>query len=70
MIPPTELDSGNQVAAIFFDLSKVFDTVPHDLLLDNLQRVGVSGSLLTWFEDYLSGRLQRVVKATKVHVYV
>ena len=56
-----QLDSGNQVAAIFFDLSKAFDTVPHDLLLESLQRVGVSGSLLTWFEDYLSGRLQRVV---------
>ena len=46
-----QLDSGNQVAAIFFDLSKAFDTVPHDLLLENLQHAGVSGSLLTWFED-------------------
>ena len=31
------------------------------LLLENLQCVGVSGSLLTWFEDYLAGQFQRVV---------
>ena len=38
------------------DLSKVLDTVPHHLLFENLERVGVSGSLITWFEDYLSGQ--------------
>ena len=55
-----QLNSGHNVAAIFCDLSKAFDTVPHHLLLENLQCIGVSGSLLIWFEDYLPGQFQRV----------
>ena len=43
---------------LFIDLLKTFDTAP---LLENLQHAGVSGSLLTWFEDYLSDRFQHVV---------
>ena len=45
----------------FFNLSKAFDTLPHWNILSNLKRVGVSGSLLKWFNSYLSCRQQRVV---------
>ena len=55
-----QLNSGKHVAAIF-DLLKAFDTVPHHLLLESLQCVEVCGSLLIWFEDYLSGWFQRVL---------
>ena len=56
-----ELDSGNHVAVIFFDLSKAFDTVPHHLLLEHLQSSSVGGTLLSWFEDYLSARRRVVI---------
>ena len=55
------LDKGLSVAAVFFDLSKAFDKVPHCQLLSALANVGVSGSLLNWFRSYLSNRSQRVV---------
>ena len=55
------LDKGTSVAAVFFDLSKAFDRVPHCQLLHTLASVGVSGSLLNWFHSYLSNRTQRVV---------
>ena len=42
---------------MFFDLSKVFDTLSHC----NILSVGVSGSLLKRFASYLSCRQQRVV---------
>ena len=42
---------------MFFDLSKVFDTLPHC----NILSVCVSGSLLKQFASYLSCRQQRVV---------
>ena len=46
---------------MFFDLSKAFDLVPHSGILRALTRIGVTGSLHTWFADYLSGCMQRVV---------
>ena len=55
------LDRGLSSAAVFFDLSKAFDTVPHHLLLQTLRSIGISGPLLEWFDSYLSNRQQRVV---------
>ena len=55
------LDRGLSSAAVFFDLSKAFDTVPHHLLLQTLRSIGISGPLLGWFHSYLSNRQQRVV---------
>ena len=51
----------HQIAAVFFDVKKAFDSVPHTLILQSLSSVGISGPLLSWFEDYLTGRQQRVV---------
>ena len=56
-----QLDRGNHVAAVFFDLSKAFDSVPHHLLLAALQFNGIEGLILCWFQNYLFGRCQRVV---------
>ena len=54
-------DDGKEVRAIFFDISKAFDRVWHQGLLYKLQTVGITGSLLLWFTDYLHNRKQRVV---------
>ena len=55
------LERHNSVACVFFDLSKAFDSLPHSLVLASLAKVGVCGTLYSWFQSYLSGRQQQVV---------
>ena len=46
---------------VILDLSAVFDTVDHRILLDRLQSdFGISGSALNWIESFLSNRTQRI----------
>jgi len=40
---------------------KAFDSVPNDQLILSLFQMGIRGSLLHWFIDYLTNRQQRVV---------
>ena len=54
-------DSRKVSAAVFIDLSKAFDKVQHPLLVRQLQNIGMGGSVLSWFVDYLSNRKQCVV---------
>ena len=51
--------SGNEVDAIYLDFSKAFDKVPHHLLLRKLETLGIRGSLLSWFQSYLTDRKQK-----------
>lgn len=46
---------------LFLDLSKAFDSVPHERLLLKLQFYGVGGALLDWLRCFLTTRRQRVV---------
>ena len=50
------LDNKKYVGVVFLDISKAFDTVPHDLLLLKLSRFGLSPSTISWFRSYLSNR--------------
>ena len=43
------------------DFSKAFDRVPHQRLLRKLHHYGVRGPLLSWTENFLTQRSQRVV---------
>lgn len=54
------LDSSNKCLAVFLDLAKAFDTVPHDSLLNVLDIYGVRGHVLKVFESYLGNRSQIV----------
>lgn len=54
------LDCGKKCLAVFLDLAKAFDTVPHDMLLQVLETYGVRGSVLDVFHDYLRDRSQSV----------
>ena len=54
-------NGSQQTDTIFLDLSKDFDSVPHERLLLKLQRQGIDGSLLLWIRNFLTNRRQRVV---------
>ena len=54
------LNNNKKTIAVFLDLAKAFDTVPHDALLDILSRYGVRGPVLDVFNSYLSNRRQCV----------
>ena len=46
--------------AILCDLSKAFDVINHDILLRKLKCYGIRGVVNSWFESYLSSRMQFV----------
>jgi hypothetical protein len=55
-----ELDTRNFSLGIFIDLSKAFDTLDHNILLNKLVHYGIRGVANDWFRSYLSDRLQFV----------
>ena len=60
------LDGRDLVDVIYLDFRKTFDYVPHRRLIKKLQAYGIKGRLLTWIENLLSGRWQRVVVKGKL----
>jgi len=46
---------------VFFNLSKAFDTVPHQQLLFKLFELQVDPFLIRWVSNYLTNRTQSVV---------
>ena len=50
-----------QMRANFLDILKAFDKVWHEGLLFKLERIGISGNLLSLLKSFLSNRFQRVV---------
>ena len=54
------IDSLNHNISILVDLKAAFDTVNHEILLKKLERYGVRGHSLQWFDSYLTDRKFRV----------
>ena len=54
------MNKNEYTIGIFCDLTKAFDTVPVDLMLTKLYKIGIRGSILDWFKSYLSDRKQFV----------
>jgi len=54
------LEKGSDVCAVFLDLSKAFDKVPHRPLMDKLASLHVDRYVLRWLSDYLCQRSQCV----------
>jgi hypothetical protein len=55
------LENGGTADAIFLDFAKAFDKVPRRRLIEKLRAIGIEGRVLTWIEEWLTGRQQRVV---------
>ena len=54
------LSHGLPIDIIYLDFQKAFDTVPHERLLQQLSRYGITGKVHGWIRDYLHNRTQRV----------
>lgn len=54
------VDSNRETLAIFLDVSKAFDSVNHNILLQKLFSIGFRGNIFKFFESYLSNRFQFV----------
>ena len=54
------LDSNIDVAGLFIDVSKAFDSLSHKILLDKLYQYGFRGQSHAWFTSYLADRFQYV----------
>ena len=59
------LDNKKIVGVVLMDLSKVFDCVPHDLLIAKLHAHGFTKKALTFLYLYLKRRKQSVKKMIK-----
>ena len=49
-------DNGRFTLGVFIDLSKAFDTVDHQILLNKLKHYGVNEKTLAWLQSYLFQR--------------
>ena len=56
-----QLDQGLQTDACVLDFSKAFDKVNHQKLLSKLATLGVSFQVISWIDNFLTDRSQRVV---------
>ena len=54
-------DNHEITVRIYIDLQKASDTVNHSIFLQKLAIYGVRGTVLKWFESYLSNRKQYTV---------
>ena len=62
------MDRGEVTSLILLDLSAVFDTVNHSILLTRLQNwFGLDGLSFDWFSSYLSSRSQAVSMIPSLH---
>lgn len=56
----TSIDKGIAATVIFFDMSKAFDFVSHDILIQKMENYGIRGPAMEWSKSYLQNRQQYV----------
>ena len=54
-----EIDKGNLVGLASLNLSKAFDSIDHDLLIEKLRSLNLGENSLNWCSSYLTGRKQK-----------
>ena len=50
------VDAENAVDVIYFDFSKTFDKVPHDILVSKLVKTGLDKVTIQWICNWLAGK--------------
>ena len=55
------LDEGKNVDIIYLDFAKAFDKFSHHRLIGKVASMGVEGRVEGWIQQWLEGRMQRVV---------
>ena len=55
------MEESHETGAVFFDLTKAFDSVPHRQLISKLKTIGLDDYLVSWISNYLTNRRQSVV---------
>ena len=56
----TGFESGLHTGMILIDLQKAFDTINHEILINKMEYLGFSKSVILWFKSYLSKRKFKV----------
>jgi hypothetical protein len=56
----TALDNGRLVGCVTVDMSKAFDTLSHNILIEKLKTYHCSANTVKWFMSYLTSRNQSV----------
>ena len=51
-----EIDQGNSSLGIYLDLSKTFDTVNHDILVNKIRIYCIQGHVQTWCKSQLTNK--------------
>jgi len=54
------VDEGRNVDVVYLDFSKAFDIVFHNILLGKLRKCGMDVWSVTWIENWLNGKAQRI----------
>ena len=55
-----EIDEKSASLLVLLDITKAFNSLNHNLLLEKLQKLGLKASVTSWFSSYPSRRYQRV----------
>ena len=51
------LEEGKEISAVFFDLTKAFDSVPDRQLIAKLEAISLNAYLINWIKNYLTHRI-------------
>ena len=55
------IDRGGSINVAYMDFMKAFDKVPHRCLIAKLESYGIQAATVTWIENFLQKRRQRMV---------
>ena len=55
------LENGENVDVVYLDFKKAFDKVDHGILLHKLKKLGITGKIGRWIQNFLQKRQQQVL---------